>query len=81
MKDPRFLGDLLDLPKRYQDSMKALASFPKQKGTASDVANVTKKSRAVESQNLNILVLMRNLRKDRQGRKVFFQIIIRGHNK
>jgi hypothetical protein len=42
------------------------------RATADEVAEQTKRARAVESAYLNQLVIMRHLRKERQGRKAYF---------
>lgn len=42
--------------------------------TATEISNLTRKARAVESSYLNILVIMGYLVKDHKGRKVVFSI-------
>jgi predicted transcriptional regulator len=42
------------------------------KGTAEEIAEQTKRARAVESAYLNQLVIMGYLKKERKGRKAYF---------
>jgi predicted transcriptional regulator len=49
--------------------------------TAEEVAEQTKRARAVESSYLNQLVLMGYLKKERRGRKAFFYVEKEGGNK
>ena len=44
------------------------------KGTAEEIAEQTKRARAVESAYLNQLVMMGYLKKERKGRKAYFYI-------
>jgi len=63
---------LLELPDNLRTSYTVLLKL--KKATAKDVANVTKRGRAIESHYLNTLVKMGYLRKERVGRKVYFYI-------
>jgi ArsR family transcriptional regulator, lead/cadmium/zinc/bismuth-responsive transcriptional repressor len=68
----RFLCRILEFPKHLQVSI--LALFKLGPSTASDVAAVTGKARANESAYLNQLVVMRIVRRERRGHRVFFSV-------
>lgn len=63
---------LLSLPDHLRTTATTL--FEIGPATADEVANVTNKERAVESNYLNQLVRMNNVKKYREGRKVYFRI-------
>ena len=72
------LGDALDvmtllsLPDHLRKSAMVICRV--NKATADEVAEETKRARAVESSYLNQLVNMGHLKKRRKGRKVYFYI-------
>ena len=72
MMTERRLYKLLEFPKHLQTTTVTLLKLGR--ATAEDVAAGTGKARAVESAYLNQLVTMRIIRKDRKGRKAFFQV-------
>lgn len=51
-----------------------LAVYKLGRATASEIANETKKERAVESAYLNQLTTMGYLKKEREDRKIYFEI-------
>ncbi len=61
---------LLSLPDHLRKTAVTLCKLGE--GTAEDVAEQTKRARAVESSYLNQLVLMGYLKKERRGRKAYF---------
>jgi hypothetical protein len=63
---------LLSLPDHLRTTATTL--FEIGPATADEIANVTNKERAVESNYLNQLVRMNHVRKYRDGRKVYFRI-------
>jgi DNA-binding IclR family transcriptional regulator len=63
---------ILEFPKHLQVSILTLLKLGP--STASDVAAVTGKVRANESGYLNQLVVMKVVRRERRGRKVFFSV-------
>lgn len=63
---------LLSLPDHLRTTATTL--FEIGPATADDIANVTNKERAVESNYLNQLVRMDHVNKYREGRKVYFSI-------
>jgi DNA-binding transcriptional ArsR family regulator len=62
----------LEFPKHLQVSVLALLKLGL--AGADEVAAVTGKVRAIESSHLNQLVVMQIIRRERQGRKVFFKV-------
>jgi hypothetical protein len=71
------VNEIIELPKHLQETLIALTRL----GTASaqDVADITKKCRAVESSHLNTLCLMKfktfRIEKSHKKRVVYFTII------
>jgi len=63
---------LLSLPDHLRTTARTL--FDLDHATADDVANKTRKERAVESNYLNQLTRMGHINKYRQGRRVYFCI-------
>jgi DNA-binding transcriptional ArsR family regulator len=63
---------LLSLPDHLRTTATTL--FEIGPATAEDIAEVTRKERAVESNYLNQLVRMEHVEKYREGRKVYFHI-------
>ncbi|SFM42680.1 helix-turn-helix domain-containing protein [Methanolobus profundi] len=63
---------LLSLPDHLRTTATTL--FEIGPATADEIASVTNKERAVESNYLNQLVRMNHVRKYREGRKVYFRI-------
>lgn len=63
---------LLSLPDHLRTTATTL--FEIGPATADEIANITNKERAVESNYLNQLVRMNHVRKYREGRKVYFCI-------
>lgn len=63
--------EIFNLPDYLRRSM--LWVLKLDKASADEVANKTKRARAVESEYLNILVQKGYLEKDRKGRKVYFE--------
>ncbi len=61
---------LLSLPDHLRKTAVTLCKLGE--GTADEIAELTKRARAVESGYLNQLVLMGYLRKERRGRKAYF---------
>jgi hypothetical protein len=61
---------LLSLPDHLRKTAVTICKLGR--ATAEDVAEQTKRARAVESGYLNQLVLMGYLKKERKGRKAFF---------
>ena len=61
---------LLSLPVHLRKTAVTLCKL--EKATADEVANQTKRARAVESGYLNQLVVMGYMKKERQGRKAYF---------
>lgn len=70
---PYLINIGVDLPDHLRASYFALKKLGGN-GTASQVANITKRARAVESSYLNQLTLMHFLSKKRQGHFVVFEI-------
>ena len=66
------LYKILEFPKHLQVSILSLLKLGF--GSASDVAVLTGKARAVESSYLNQLVVMKIVRREYRGRKVFFSV-------
>jgi DNA-binding transcriptional ArsR family regulator len=66
------LFKILELPKHLQTSVLALLKLGH--ATATEISESTGKARAVESAYLNQLVVMKIARKERKGRKAFFQV-------
>jgi DNA-binding transcriptional ArsR family regulator len=64
--------DLLEFPKHLQETLLAMKKLGE--ASASDVATVTGKARAVESAHLNQLQRLGKLCKVRKGRKAFFSL-------
>lgn len=64
--------DILNLPKHLQDTAKALLKSSPEDVTADNIAEITQKKRAVESDYLNQLVNLGYSSKKRVGRKVYF---------
>jgi hypothetical protein len=71
------MNEILELPKHLQETLIALTQL----GTASaqDVANITKKCRAIESSYLNTLCLMKfktfRVEKSHKKHVVYFTVI------
>lgn len=71
------VNEILELPKHLQETLIALTRL----GTASaqDVANITKKCRAIESSHLCMLCLMKfktfRIEKSRKKHVVYFTVI------
>ena len=63
---------LLSLPDHLRKTAVTLCKL--EKATADEIAEQTKRARAVESGYLNQLVIMGYLKKERQGRKAYFYI-------
>lgn len=63
---------LLSLPDHLRKTAVTLCKFGE--ATADDVAEQTKRARAVESGYLNQLVLMGYVKKERRGRKAYFYV-------
>ena len=63
---------LLSLPDHLRKTAVTLCKLDK--ATADEVAEQTKRARAVESGYLNQLVVMGYLKKERQGRKAYFYV-------
>jgi response regulator of citrate/malate metabolism len=63
---------LLSLPDHLRKTAVALCKLDK--ATADEVAEQTKRARAVESGYLNQLVVMGYLKKERDGRKAYFYV-------
>lgn len=63
---------LLSLPDHLRTTATTL--FEIGPATAEDIAEITRKERAVESNYLNQLVRMEHVEKYREGRKVYFHI-------
>lgn len=63
---------LLSLPDHLRKT--AITICRLEQGTANDVAEQTKRARAVESSYLNQLVMMGYLKKERRGRKAYFYV-------
>ena len=61
---------LLSLPDHLRKTAVALCKL--EEATANDVAEQTKRARAVESGYLNQLVIMGYVKKERRGRKAYF---------
>ena len=61
---------LLSLPDHLRKTAIALCKL--EKATADEVSKQTKRARAVESGYLNQLVVMRYMKKEREGRKAYF---------
>jgi DNA-binding transcriptional ArsR family regulator len=68
----RRLFKVLEFPKHLQITIMVLLKLGHV--TASEVAEHTLKARAVESAYLNQLVVMKIVRKERKGRKAFFDV-------
>ena len=66
------LYKLLEFPKHLQVTLVTLLKLGR--ATATDISASTGKARAVESAYLNQLVVMKIVRKERKGRKAFFQV-------
>ena len=63
---------LLSLPDHLRKTAITLCKL--EQATAEDVAEQTRRARAVESSYLNQLVLMGYLKKERKGRKAYFYV-------
>jgi predicted transcriptional regulator len=63
---------LLSLPDHLRKTAVTLCKL--EKATAEEVADQTKRARAVESGYLNQLVVMGYMKKERQGRKAYFYV-------
>jgi DNA-binding transcriptional ArsR family regulator len=63
---------LLSLPDHLRKTAVSLCKL--EKATADEIAEQTKRARAVESGYLNQLVIMGYLKKERQGRKAYFYV-------
>jgi len=63
---------LLSLPDHLRKTAVAICKLGR--STAHDIAGETDRARAVESNYLNQLVMMGLLKRERQGRKVYFQV-------
>ncbi len=63
---------LLELPDNLRSTAMALIKLGS--GTASDVARITGRGRAIESHYLNTLVKMGYLKKKRVGRRVVYEV-------
>jgi DNA-binding transcriptional ArsR family regulator len=63
---------LLSLPDHLRKTAVSLCKL--EKATADEIAEQTKRARAVESGYLNQLVVMGYLKKERQGRKAYFYV-------
>jgi hypothetical protein len=70
---------LLSLPDHLRKT--AITICRLEQATAEEVAEQTKRARAVESSYLNQLVLMGYLKKERRGRKAYFYVEKEGGNK
>ncbi len=64
---------LLELPDNLRETIMALIKL--KKATASDVAKITGRGRAIESHYLNTLVKMGYVRKRREGRRVIYEVL------
>jgi len=84
-KVPQEIPDVLDvmtllsLPDHLRKT--AITICKLEQATAEEVAEQTKRARAVESSYLNQLVLMGYLKKERRGRKAYFYVEKEGENK
>ena len=63
---------LLSLPDHLRKTAMAISGKPS--ATADEIADVTKRTRAAESDYLNQLVKMGYISKKREGRMVYFQV-------
>ncbi len=72
MTDSLDVITLLSLPDHLRTTATTL--FEIGPATADEIANVTNKERAVESNYLNQLVRMNHVKKYREGRKVYFRV-------
>jgi len=63
---------LLELPDKLRET--AIALIKLESATASDVARITGRGRAIESHYLNTLVRMGYAKKRRDGRRVIYEI-------
>jgi len=72
----RRLYKILEFPKHLQTTVLTLLRLGV--ATASDVASVTLRARAVESAYLNQLCTMKVAKKCLRGRKVYFQVDTEG---
>lgn len=71
LKDaPLDVMTLLSMPDHLRKTAMAVCRLGR--ATADEVAQQTKRARAVESAYLNQLVIMGHLKKERQGRKAYF---------
>jgi predicted transcriptional regulator len=70
---------LLSLPDHLRKT--AITICRLEQATAEEVAEQTKRARAVESSYLNQLVLMGYLKKERRGRKAYFYVDKEGGNR
>jgi phosphoribosyl-ATP pyrophosphohydrolase len=70
---------LLSLPDHLRKT--AITICKLEQATAEEVAEQTKRARAVESSYLNQLVLMGYLKKERRGRKAYFYVEKEGGSK
>lgn len=70
---------LLSLPDHLRKT--AITICKLEQATAEEVAEHTKRARAVESSYLNQLVLMGYLKKERRGRKAYFYVEKEGDSK
>jgi len=84
-KVPQEIPDVLDvmtllsLPDHLRKT--AITICKLEQATAEEVAEQTKRARAVESSYLNQLVLMGYLKKERRGRKAYFYVEKEGGSK
>jgi len=72
MLSQKQLYHILDFPKHLQVTVTTLLKLGP--ATASQVAAVTQKARAVESSYLNQLVIMRIVKKENRGKTIFFSV-------
>ncbi len=70
---------LLSLPDHLRKTAITLCKL--EQATAEEVAEQTRRARAVESSYLNQLVMMGYLKKERRGRKAYFYVDKEGGNK
>ena len=74
----RFKGldaiSILELPKHLQTTAMILLKYGR--ATATQIANTSHKTRAVESGHLNQLVVIGKLKKERKGKKTYFMPIL-----
>jgi hypothetical protein len=72
-----YVNEILELPKHLQQTLIALTQLGI--ASAQDVANITKKARALESSYLNVLCLMKfntfRIEKSHKKHVVYFTVI------